>query len=1022
MKTLAIFIIFFLSSNLINSTIINVPEYQPTIQAGINISADSDTVLVQPGTYFENINYNGKNITVASLFLTTADTTYISQTVIDGSQPENEYGSSVVTFANDEDSTTVLSGFSLINGSGNPTGAWSNQGGGIYCCIANPTLSHLLITENSNLLHELVHGGGIYCEEASLKIKNVIIRENEASFWTWGGAQGGGIYALNSEITLENVSIKDNEVIAFNSGSKGGGIWAENSTLTLINVEIQGNLVLHNFAKGGGIYCSNSSIYMNNVQIKGNTSDFGGGIYTCNNSDLTFGNELRCNIYSNNIDNPTGLGRDIMSEDCYVDVIVDTFTVLNPTDYYTSPIVYFTVDILHGIEEDLINSDVYVAVDGDNSNSGTSSEEPFKTINYALSRIYADSLNRNTIHLAPGTYSTTTNEEVYPLNWVNYVDLCGESIEEIILDAENDSRIFEFNYTTEATIENLTISNGHENKGGGIYCGTLSSPHLFNIIITGNSANYGGGIYCDDQSAPILENVNVEDNESNYGGGIYCYEGANPFLENVEINDNTAVEDGGGLYCNNSNPNLVSVSITSNEAVSGAGIFTANNSSLSCENVSITENNAISSGGGIFCAQSDSSVFQNLIIANNEACLGGGFYFSNSSSSALIDILIIENVAENGGGIYCSNSDFSSVNSLLENNHALYDGGGIYLDYWTDLAIENTELTGNISENKGGGIFLNADSSLDAVNSAFNYNFASDHGGGLYCSISNVSIIGSQFLGNTGYCGGGISNFASAIEIINTTLCYNSNTEIDECGAGICCLGSGSNVNIKNSISWDNLPCEISIENIIMIISYSNIQGGESEIAINGNGVVIWQDGNIDEDPLFAIAGEDPSLLEGSPCIDAGDPDTLSLNLPPYDIIGNQRIWDGDGNGTAIIDMGAYEYGALPYDIEENVVVITPGVHLYQNYPNPFNPAGAGRSPETTISYQLSESSSVSLLIYNIKGQLVKTLVNDVIPAGEHSIIWDGKNQKNQPVASGIYLYRLKTDNLTRTRKMTLMK
>ena len=66
------------------ATIINVPEDQPTIQAGINAATNGDTVLVQPGTYVENLYYSVRNIVLGSLFLTTQDTSYISQTVIDG--------------------------------------------------------------------------------------------------------------------------------------------------------------------------------------------------------------------------------------------------------------------------------------------------------------------------------------------------------------------------------------------------------------------------------------------------------------------------------------------------------------------------------------------------------------------------------------------------------------------------------------------------------------------------------------------------------------------------------------------------------------------------------------------------------------------------------------------------------------------------------------------------------------------------------------------------------------------------
>jgi len=73
--------------------------------------------LVQPGTYLENINFNGENIVLGSLFLTTSDTTYISNTIIDGTQ-----SGAVVTFKSGEDSTTQLIGFLITNGFHHPGG------------------------------------------------------------------------------------------------------------------------------------------------------------------------------------------------------------------------------------------------------------------------------------------------------------------------------------------------------------------------------------------------------------------------------------------------------------------------------------------------------------------------------------------------------------------------------------------------------------------------------------------------------------------------------------------------------------------------------------------------------------------------------------------------------------------------------------------------------------------------------------------------------------------------------------
>ena len=87
-------------SGLSQVRVINVPDDEETIQAGIDEAEEGDTVLVQPGEYVENINFEGKAITVASLILTTGDRAYIDSTIIDGNEED-----CVVSFNNEEDST-----------------------------------------------------------------------------------------------------------------------------------------------------------------------------------------------------------------------------------------------------------------------------------------------------------------------------------------------------------------------------------------------------------------------------------------------------------------------------------------------------------------------------------------------------------------------------------------------------------------------------------------------------------------------------------------------------------------------------------------------------------------------------------------------------------------------------------------------------------------------------------------------------------------------------------------------------
>jgi hypothetical protein len=99
-------------------------------------------------------------------------------------------------------------------------------------------------------------------------------------------------------------------------------------------------------------------------------------------------------------------------------------------------------------------------------------------------------------------------------------------------------------------------------------------------------------------------------------------------------------------------------------------------------------------------------------------------------------------------------------------------------------------------------------------------------------------------------------------------------------------------------------------------------------------------------------------------------------------------------------------------DENSNLPVVTA---LNGNYPNPFN-------PETSIAFSLKEAGNVKIEIYNIKGQRINTLVNEVRNAGNYSLIWRGTDNNNSKVASGVYFYRMETPGFTDTKKMLLMK
>ena len=111
-------------------------------------------------------------------------------------------------------------------------------------------------------------------------------------------------------------------------------------------------------------------------------------------------------------------------------------------------------------------------------------------------------------------------------------------------------------------------------------------------------------------------------------------------------------------------------------------------------------------------------------------------------------------------------------------------------------------------------------------------------------------------------------------------------------------------------------------------------------------------------------------------------------------IVGTEKFVEQNTNGIPIIPI---EYA------------------LYQNYPNPFNPA-------TTIQYSISHSGTISLEIFNLLGQKIKTIVNEFQPIGTYSIRWDGKSDDNKITASGIYYYRLRANEFISTKKMLFIK
>lgn len=239
-----------------DSTVIRVPEDFPAIQQAINASSDGDTVLVAQNTYYENINFNGKNILLTSYYVFGNDVNYIANTIINGSQPNHPDTASCILIVSGEDSAATLQGFTLTGGTGtkwlDEHGAGTYvEGGGILITLSSPTIRNNLIIDNEAIRTGAgvtsAGGGGIRVGDGNPRIINNVIASNS-------GMYGGGIVLNYTGATLRNNIFYNNRVYQAVAGVQtfgGGGIWVLANFGTTPKI-IENNTIVGNSSSGGG--------------------------------------------------------------------------------------------------------------------------------------------------------------------------------------------------------------------------------------------------------------------------------------------------------------------------------------------------------------------------------------------------------------------------------------------------------------------------------------------------------------------------------------------------------------------------------------------------------------------------------------------------------------------------------------------------------------------------------------------------------------------------------------------------
>jgi predicted outer membrane repeat protein len=345
---------------------------------------------------------------------------------------------------------------------------------------------------------------------------------------------------------------------------------------------------------------------------------------------------------------------------------------------------------------------------------------------------------------------------------------------------------------------------------------------------------------------------------------------------------------------------------------------------------------------------------------------------SGTDATAILDGLSIargeaDTFRPNGGGMYNDAGSPTVRNVVFYDNFAI-NGGGVGNFNGSAPQFENVVLHENVAA-FGGGMY-NESSAPCLVNVVFDRNVALNSGAGL------VNIAGSPAaLTNCTMSGGlsGMINVASDPVIINTIVWGVGAAPVTNLSAANPVFSHSLIAGSGGSAAWD--------------ASYGTDGGG-----------------NLDIDPLFADAPNgNLRLLFGSPAFDVGD--NSAPKLPATDADGGARIIGG------VVDMGAYE-SPVATGIGDTPAAVAA---IRSAYPNPFNPA-------VTVSFDLESPARVRLLIYDVRGRVVRTLLDRELAAGAHYEKWDARDDTGAAVSSGVYFAVLQAGSRSDRRKITLLK
>lgn len=535
----------------------------------------------------------------------------------------------------------------------------------------------------------------------------------------------------------------------------------------------------------------------------------------------------------------------------------------------------------------------------------------------------------DTIHIPSGDYVLTQGQLLVDRE----LTLDG-AVPAPVIDGNAASRVLEISGMVALTLQNVVLTNGSDvdgggvtllgggqltlinseirgnrasGNGGGVYLGNGGTIHLISGGISHNTATVsGGGVY--NMNGLLLQTGGlIEGNSALAGGGVFVnLENAVYTLSDglAQFNTATSAEAGGGaVYVAAGTVMVNGGEIVQNSGARGGAIQSANGQVV-VNGGTIRENTALY-GGGIYLTFPEAFLTQNGgQISRNESTsieFGGGGVYGFQGNMALTGGEISDNTAvadgaginirfgvltvtggtvhdnvagRYGGGIFADFATLSVTDLQLGSNTAV-DGAGLYLAATANLGMTNTAVYSNTASANGGGLMLLGSTTL--TNTTVSGNQAQANGGGLWLAAGTVALENVTIAGNEAANGGGLYNENAVVILHNTLVAGNTAVAGPDCGGSSYTSGG-----------------------------YNLIQDA-TECTLTGSaaGDILGEDPQLEALTLAGATTYLHPLSATSPAVEAGDPAVC----PGGDQHNRLRPMDGNSDGTAVCDIGAFEYG-----------------------------------------------------------------------------------------------------------------